>query len=149
MVSILESIADFAPLTTDTRFLIEKARHALANQICHQFADENRVLHVLTLDPALEQKIVESKAQDGSSGEIFAALEPSLHSAWIRTLGKSVRAVSDQGYYPVILCSFQARYLVKTALNRELPEVAVISVAEIAQDYTVESIGVIRIEQNQ
>jgi len=148
MVSILESIADFAPLTTDTRFLIEKARQALSSQICHQYADENRALHVLTLDPSLEQKIVDSKAQS-SSGDIFAALEPTVHSAWIRTLGKSVRAVHDQGFYPVILCSFQARYLVKTALDRELPEVAVISVAEIAQDYTVESIGIIALEQEQ
>ena len=148
MVSILESIADFAPLTTDTRFLIEKARQALSSQICHQYADENRALHVLTLDPSLEQKIVDSKAQ-GGSGDIFAALEPTVHSAWIRTLGKSVRAVYDQGFYPVILCSFQARYLVKTALDRELPEVAVLSVAEIAQDYTVESIGIIALELEQ
>ena len=148
MVSILESIADFAPLTTETRFLVEKARQALSNQICHQYADENRVLHVLTLEPALEQKIVDSKAQN-SSGEFFSALEPALHSLWIRTLGKSVRAMHDQGFYPVILCSYQARYLVKTALDRELPEVAVLSVAEIAQDYTVESVGVVRLEQEK
>ena len=147
MVSILESIADFAPLTTDTRFLVEKARQSLASQICHQFADENRIIHVLTIDPSLEQKIIDSKAQD-SSGDIFSALEPTLHSAWIRTVGKSVRAVHDQGYFPVVLCSFQARYLVKTALERELPEVAVLSVSEIAQDYSVESIGVIRLEDH-
>ena len=48
---------------------------------------------------------------------------------------------------PVILCSESARYLVKTALDRELPEVAVLSVPEIAQDFAVESIGVIRHEQ--
>ena len=144
MVSILESIADFAPLTTDTRFLIEKARESLASQLCHQYADEDRVLHVLTLDPSLEQKIVDSKTQN-SSGEIFSALEPSLHRAWIQSLGKSVRHVQDQGYFPAILCSFQARYLVKTAMERELPDVAVLSVAEIAQDYQVESIGVIRL----
>jgi flagellar biosynthesis protein FlhA len=148
MVSILESIADFAPLTTDTRFLIEKAREALSSQICHQYANEDRTLHVLTLDPSLEQKIVDSKAPT-SSGEYVSALEPALHSAWIRTLGKSVRAVHDQGYFPVILCSYQARYLVKSALERELPEVAVMSVAEIAQDYTVESVGVIRLEKEQ
>ena len=146
MVSILEAIADFAHLTTDTRFLIEKARHALASQICHQYANEERALNVLTLDPSLEQKIVDSKAQD-SSGDIFAALEPGLHNLWIRAVGKAVRAVHDQGYFPVILCSFQARYLVKTALERELPEVAVLSVSEIAQDYSVGSIGVIRLEE--
>jgi flagellar biosynthesis protein FlhA len=146
MVSVLESIADFAPLTTDTRFLIEKARQALGSQICHQYADEDRVLHVLTLDPSLEQKIVDSRAQN-SSGDIFSAMEPGLHSAWIRTLGKSVRAVHEKGYFPVLFCPDQARYLVKTALERELPEVAVLSVSEIAQDYSIQSIGVIRLEE--
>jgi len=148
MVSILESIADFAPYTTETRFLIEKARQALSSQICHQYADEEHTLHVLTLEPSLEQKIVESKAQSGS-GDVFSALEPALHSAWIKSLGRSVRSVIDQGYPPVILCSTQARYLVKTALERELPEVAVLSVAEIAQDYKVESVGIIALEQEQ
>ena len=146
MVSILESIADFAPLTTDTRVLIEKARQALSSQICHQFADENRALHVLTLDPFLEQKIVESRAQS-SSGDIVSAMEPALHNAWIRALGKSVRLVHDQGYFPVILCTYQARFLVKTAMERDFPEVAVLSVEELAQDYTVEQVGVIALEQ--
>ena len=148
MVSILESIADFAPFTTDTRFLVEKARQALSSQICHQYADESRTLHVLTLDPSLEQKIVDSKAQNGS-GDVFSALEPALHSAWIRTLGKSVRAVTEQGFFPVILCPQQARYLVKTALDREFPEVAVLSVVEIALDYKVESIGIITLDKEK
>jgi flagellar biosynthesis protein FlhA len=72
-----------------------------------------------------------------------------MHSAWIRAIGRAMRAVVDQGFYPVILCSSQARYLVKTALDREQPEVAVISVAEIAQDYAVESIGIIALELEQ
>ena len=145
IVAILESIADFAPLSTDTRFLVEKARQALANQLCHQYADDEHVLHVLTLDQGLEQKMLASKTPDGS-GDIYAALEPSLHSAWIRSLGKSVRLMHEQGFYPVILCSPQTRYLVKTALERELPEVAVLSVAEIARDYTLESVSVIKLE---
>ena len=154
MVSILEAIADYAYLVTDTPnapgvytgFLVEMARQALGSQICHQYADENRTLHVLTLDPSLEQKIVDSKAQR-SSGEYFSALDPAMQHAWIRMLEKSVSAVKDQGYYPVILCSAKARYLVRTALERELPEVAVLSVAEITKDYLVESVGVIRLGQ--
>ena len=154
MVSILEAVADYAHLITDspgspgiyTGFLVEMARQALGSQICHHYADENRTLHVMTLDPALEQKIVDSKTQS-SSGEYFSALDPQLQSAWIRTLGKSVSAVHEQGFYPVILCSSKARYLVRTALERELPEVAVLSVAEITRDYLVESVGVIRVGQ--
>jgi flagellar biosynthesis protein FlhA len=145
MVSILEAVADFSHLTRETRFLIEKARQALGSQICHQYADDNRTLHVLTLDPELEQKIVESRTVN-SSGDAFAALEPNIHNAWIRVLRQSVSAVHRQGYFPVLLCSEPARHLVKTAMERELPEVAVLSVPEIVRDFSVESIGVIRLE---
>ena len=144
-VSILESIADFWPVSSVTWFLVEKARQALASQICHQFADEDRVLHVLTIDPVLEQKIFDSKVQN-NSGEVFAALEPTLQNAWIRALGKAVGAVRGQSYYPVLLCSQNSRYIVRAALERELPEVAVISFAEIALDYKIESIGIVKLE---
>jgi flagellar biosynthesis protein FlhA len=145
MVSILEAVADFSHFTRETRFLTEKARQALGSQICHQYADENHTLHVLTLDSGLEQKIVESKTVN-SSGEEFAALEPEVHNLWIRALRHAVSAVHGQGYFPVILCSEQARHLAKTAMERELPEVAVLSVHELVQDFRVESIGVIRLD---
>ncbi|GAB6392391.1 MAG: flagellar biosynthesis protein FlhA [Treponematales bacterium] len=146
LVTILEAIADYAPLTRDTRFLIEKARQALGGQICGRFADEKRMLHVLTLDPDLEKKIVDSKVET-SSGDSYAALEHSVQQKWVIALSRSVAAVQQQGYMPVILCSEAARYLTRTALEKELPETAVLSVPEIAQDYTVESVGVIRIEE--
>ncbi|MDR0313389.1 MAG: flagellar biosynthesis protein FlhA [Treponema sp.] len=145
MVSILEAVADFSRLSNDTRFITEKARQALGGQICRQYADDERCLHVLTLEPGLEQKIVESKIQN-SYGDIVAALEPSLHKGWINAISRVVEAVSKQRYTPVILCSEAARYLIRTALDREFPQVAVLSVLEIAPEYKVESIGVIQIQ---
>jgi flagellar biosynthesis protein FlhA len=146
MVSILEAVADFSRLSNDTRFITEKARQALGGQICRQYADDERCLRVLTLDPALEQKIVESKIQN-SYGDVVAALEPALHKAWIEAISRAVETVSkqQQRYTPVILCSEAARYLIRTALDREFPQVAVLSVLEIAPEFKVESIGVIRI----
>jgi flagellar biosynthesis protein FlhA len=143
-VSILEAIADYAPVSRDPVFLTEKARQALGMQICRHYTDENRVLRVLTIDQALEQKIIDSRAETVSG--VVAALEPQIQSAWIRALSRSVAAVQDKGWYPVILCSAAARYLVKYSTERELPELAVLSVPEIVQDITVESVGVIRLE---
>jgi flagellar biosynthesis protein FlhA len=145
LVSIMEAIADYAPLATDTRFLIEKARQALGRQLCAQFADEKRVIHVLMLDRDLEQRITESKTETG--GELISAMEPELHQAWLRALSRAVARVREQGYFPVILCSEAARFLVKSALDRELPEVAVLSVPEIiVKDFQIESIGIIKLE---
>ncbi|MDR2101709.1 MAG: flagellar biosynthesis protein FlhA [Treponema sp.] len=144
MVSILEAVADFAPVTRNVRFLAEKARQALGRQLCHQYADENNVLRVLTLDHSLEQKIIESQAETSSG--IISALEPAIQNAWIKALSRSIAAVREQGLFPVILCSEAARYLVKSSSERELPELVVLSIPEIISDITVEAVGVIRLE---
>jgi flagellar biosynthesis protein FlhA len=143
-VSILEAVADYAPISRNVQFLTEKARQALGSQICHQYADDERRLHVLTIDQALEEKIIESKYETASGDR--AALDPQTHGAWIRAVSKTAAAVKEQGWLPVILCSEKARYLVKDATEREIPELVVISVPEIPQDITVESVGVIRPE---
>jgi flagellar biosynthesis protein FlhA len=143
-VSILEAVADYAPMSRNVQFLTEKARQALGSQICHQYADDERRLHVLTVDQALEEKIIESKYETASGDR--AALDPQTHAAWIRSVSKTAAAVKEQGWRPVILCSEKARYLVKDATEREIPELVVISVPEIPQDITVEAVGVIRLE---
>lgn len=144
MVTILEALADFAPVTRDTRFLTEKARQALGRQICHRYADDRLVLHVLTLDPGLEQKIIDSRVETSSG--LVSALDPAVQNAWIKALTRSVAAVQEHGWYPIIVCSESARYLVKSSTDRDLPELVVLSVPEIVGDVTLESVGVIRLD---
>ncbi|HOC29162.1 MAG TPA: flagellar biosynthesis protein FlhA, partial [Treponemataceae bacterium] len=71
MVVILETLADYRPITKDTTILVEKVRQALARQICLQYADDTRTLHVLTVEPALVQKIVDSRV-DTVNGPVAA-----------------------------------------------------------------------------
>jgi len=144
MVSILESIADYAPVSKNIWFLTEKARQALASQICHQYADDDHRLRVLTIDPALEQKLIDSKYETPSG--IVCALDPPTQKAWIKAVVKAVTAVKEKGWMPVVLCSEQARFLVKNSTDRELPDLAVLSVPEIVPDILPEAAGIIRIE---
>jgi flagellar biosynthesis protein FlhA len=143
-VSILEAVADYAPVYKDTKFLIEKARQSLAMQICHQYADDQHTLRVLMLDPALEQKIVDSQVSTRSG--TISALDPQTRAGWLRALFRSVSAVREKGWLPVIFCSEEARALVKSSTEREIPDLVVLSVQEIAQGITLESVGVIKLE---
>jgi len=143
-VSILESIADYAPVSKNIWFLTEKARQAVASQICYQYADEDRRLRVLTIDPALEQKLIDSKYETPSG--IICALDPPSQKMWIKAVVKAVTAVKERGWMPVILCSEQARFLVKNSTDRELPDLAVISVPEIVPEIIPEAVGIIKIE---
>jgi len=144
LVSILEAIAEYAPISKNVLFLTEKARQALANQICNQYADEDKHLRVLTIDPALEQRIIDAKYETATG--IGCALDPPTHKAWIKSVAKAVTAVKEKGWMPVILCSEPARFLVKNSTDRELPDLAVLSVPEIVTGIIPEAVGMIRIE---
>jgi len=144
MVTILEAIAEYAPFSKNVWFLVEKARQALGSQICHQYADDDRRLRVLTIAPELEQKIIDGKYETQSA--LLCAMDPPSQQAWIKAVSKAVIAVKNRGMLPVILCSEQARPLVRNSTDRELPELAVISVPEITQDVLPEAVGIIRLE---
>ncbi|MCL2809583.1 MAG: flagellar biosynthesis protein FlhA [Treponema sp.] len=144
MVSILEALADFAPVSKNIWFLTEKARQALASQICHQYADDDHILRVLTIDPSLEQKIIDAKYETASG--LVCALDPPTQKAWIKSVVRAVTAVKEKGWMPVVLCSEQARFLVKNITDRELPDLAVLSVPEITKDIKPEAVGIIRLE---
>ncbi|MDR2079782.1 MAG: flagellar biosynthesis protein FlhA, partial [Treponema sp.] len=147
MVAILEALADYgqaAKTAKNMQFLIEKARQALSRQICLQYATDDRVLRVLTISQSLEQKILDSSVETASG--IMSAMDPPTRTAWIKALSRSVAAVQDQGWYPIILCSEAARYLVKSSTERELPDLVVLSVPEVVPDVTVEAVGEIAVE---
>ena len=147
-IVILETLADFRPITPDVSFLVEKVRQALGRQICLQYADENKTLHVLTVEPALAQKIIESRI-DTVNGPM-AALEPSEQRMWIRSLIQAVTTMQKNGFLPIVLApEASARVLIKNSTDREIPDLVVLSIPEIAKDIQVEVIGEIKLEQDK
>jgi flagellar biosynthesis protein FlhA len=145
MVPILETLADYGPVSKDTSFLVEKTRQSLGRQICLQYAGEDRVLRVLTVNPELEQMIIDSRV-DTASGPV-AALEPKVHRRWIQAVTNGVHQAQQMGISPVILCSEAARTVVRKSIQRELPEVPVLAVPEITADIATEGIGEIVLDE--
>ena len=147
-IVILETLADFRPITSDVSILVEKVRQALGRQICLQYADDNKMLHVLTVEPSLAQKIIESRI-DTVNGPM-AALEPSEQRMWIRSLIQAVTTVQKNGFLPIVLApEASARILIKNSTDREIPDLVVLSIPEIAKDIQVEVIGEIKLEQDK
>jgi flagellar biosynthesis protein FlhA len=99
---------------------------------------------VLTLAPELEQKIISSKLKT-SYGEV-CNLDINTFELWINAVSKAVAVVKEKKWPPVILCSEDARFLVKNSTFRKLPELAVLSVLEIPLDIILEKVGVISLE---
>ena len=120
-------------------FLVEKARQSLGRQICLQHADEHKTLRVLTLDPALEQKIIDRRV-DTAAGAGHRAGAPAAAALASPAVSNAVHAAQEQGHLPVVLCSEAARPLRQGGtIAREIPHLVVLSVPEVVPEVRVES----------
>lgn len=143
MVVILETLGDYGKLTRDPWTLTEKVREALGAQICQQYADENKVLHVLNLSQSLAQKILDHRADMPGKGPIVA-FDPVDARNYISTMSNAVAAVRERNYLPIILCPSEVRRLVKSSTELEMPGIIVLSINEVmaaSPNIKVESLG--------
>ena len=143
MVVILETLGDYGKLTRDPWTLTEKVREALGAQICQQYADENKVLHVLNLSQSLAQKILDHRADMPGKGSIVA-FDPVDARNYISTMSNAVAAVRERNYLPIILCPSEVRRLVKSSTELEMPGIIVLSINEVmaaSPNIKVESLG--------
>ncbi|MBO4508430.1 MAG: flagellar biosynthesis protein FlhA [Spirochaetaceae bacterium] len=147
MVVILETMLDYADVTKKTDVLVERVREALGRQICLQYVDtDNNDVHtlkVLTVEPSFLTKLLESRVET-TTGPI-AALDPALQREWIVALSGTIASVREKGFMPVIMSPSETRLLVKKSAEREIPNLVVISVSEIATDIHVEMLGEIKV----
>jgi flagellar biosynthesis protein FlhA len=145
LVMILEAMGDYGSITKDIGFLTEKVRQTLGRQICLQYATDGKNLKVLTIDPVLEQSIIDSKMETRNG--YIAALEPDFQRAWINSVANQIRMMQESGYNPVILSSEPARPLVKSSTQKAMPNLAILSVPEVVNDINIESVGVISLTE--
>lgn len=144
LVTILETLADTAPLTKDTDFLTEYVREALGRQITMMYL-ENDVLHVLTLAPEWEDAI--SSAIDYTEHGMTVSLDPRLLQSLYVQLG---RALEEHPLpHPIILVAPQIRAALKHLTQRAIPKLVVLSYNEIAPDIEVQAHGVVKWINNE
>ncbi len=148
MVTILETLANFAPITKDPYFLTEKVRQALGAQICLQYTDEKKTLHVLRLSQSLSQKILEHRVEQPGQ-KPYVAFDPVDGRNYINAMSASIAAVRDRNFLPVVLCVDEVRQLVKSSTDREIPGLVVLSISEIMAaggEVKVETLGDINVQ---
>ena len=141
LVSILETLADSARSTRDVDALIELVRQALKRQISKQHSDAQGVIRALTLDPRLEQKILDS-VQRTERGTVLA-LDPRVGQQLFAALTREMERVLGQGVTPIVLCSAALRPYLRRLLEKALPQLTILSYNELMPRLEVQSAGVV------
>ena len=141
--TILETLADYAPMTKDTDLLTEYVRMNLARQISKNHQAANATIDAVALNQEIEDAIARS-VQETPQGS-FMSLEPNMAQKILLKLKENLEEVIAKGHQPVLLVSHQTRRFVRKLTERAFPGIPVLSHNEISQNVKVQTIKVVRL----
>ncbi|WP_225768947.1 type III secretion system export apparatus subunit SctV [Inquilinus sp. Marseille-Q2685] len=140
---VLETLAEWGQKEQDVILLTEYVRGGLKRQICHAHADERKVIHALILDRGAEEVLRQSIRQ--TTVGAYLALPEGQAEELVDTIRGHLGRVVAGGRPPVILPALDTRRFLRQTLARNQVEAMVLSYAEIAPDYTVQPVAVVRL----
>ncbi len=144
LVRIFEALSLRAARTKELDPLVESARLALGPAIAAPYLVD-KVLHVLTFDPQLEQRILESLRPSEQGQSI--ALDPDSSQALLTNLAQLVTEVENRNLRPVLVCAPQLRAAVHRLVHPIVPRLAVLSYQELVGAEQIRSEGTVGTEQ--
>lgn len=145
--TILETLADYAPMSKDSDILVEYVRYALSPTITQKFSDEDGKLHALTIDPELEQTIAEAAQQSSRAGHFGVVdLAPDIINRIYISLSKHVEAMTSSGRQPIVITSPTVRQAFRRLTEPVLPQLVVLSFGELLVNVQVESVGIVSLQ---
>ena len=139
ILTVIETLADYAPLTKDTDILTEYVRQRLARTITKPYLENKKTLKVLNIKPSIEELL--TKGINQTDFGAYLALGPSEANKIIHHVKRSLDDVAAKIEQPVILCSTTVRRHLKKLCDSFQVNVAVFSHNEIPGGLQVQSLG--------
>lgn len=136
---ILETLGDYAGRTKDPVLLTEYVRHRLARQICTRYRDAESKLHVITLDPAMEDRI--RAGFEHNERGLFIRMSPQAIEATCNAIANELQKLTTAGHTPIVLVSPQIRAALKQITESHLSQLVVLSFNEVTRDTQIATVG--------
>ncbi len=143
LVTIFETLADNAPTTHDTDVLTEYVRQSLKRAISNKYFPSNEMTSVVTLDPKIEQEIMNSVKQTEQGA--YINLDPDRTKQLLASVQDEVDKMEELGKNPIIITSPIVRMYFKKITEDQFKDLIVISYNEIENDVELQSIGMVTV----
>ncbi len=141
LLTIFETLADYATTTRDTDILTEYVRQSLKRAISNKFFPANETTSVVTLDPKLEQEIMSSVKQTEQGA--YLTLDPGKTRAIMDAVGVETKKLEDLGKMPVIITSPIVRVYFKKLTEDYYKDLVVVSYNEVESNIELQSVGMV------
>ncbi len=142
MLTIVETLDDYAGGVKNPEILAEYVREKLSRSIVRPYLDSQGVLPVLTLNGNAE-RLVQEGIRQTDNGATFLSLNPATAQKLMQNINAAVENAVNTDGQPVILTSPVVRPHLAQLITRFLPSIPVISQAEIPSDIRLQSVGTV------
>ena len=141
LARILEALSSQTSVTQDSIQLADHVREVLAQAICEPFLDQERRLHAIVLEPALELHLRQSLHE----GKLV--LNPQQMEKFIVRVATLCRVASQEKQGVALLVDTTLRRPLRDLLGRPLPDLSLLAYTEIPGDMLLEADATIRREE--
>ncbi len=146
LISIFETLADYAATSRDTDILTEYVRQALKRAISSKYFGDGDMTSVVTLDPKVEQMIMSSIKQTEQGA--YISLDPAITKKILKNTEVELQKLENKGQAPIIITSPIVRMYFKKLTNDYFNDLIVISYNEIDSNIELKSVGVVTVDDN-
>ena len=141
LLTIFETLADYAQTTRDTDVLTEYVRQSLKRAISAKYFPANETTSVVTLDPKVEQEIMSSVKQTEQGA--YLTLDPDKTKAIMASVETEVGKLEKLGKNPIVITSPIVRMYFKRLTEDYYKDLIVVSYNEIDANVELQSVGMV------
>ena len=146
LATIIETVSDYAPASSEADVLAEYTRMSLKRQITELYKDKDGRINVFTIDPALEQALADS-IQNTKQG-LMLLIDPVMTEKLLEQMARQVDVLQAAGQRPVCICSPNIRLALRRLVEASSPNLSVVSYNEILSNVELVSTGMVRLQDD-
>lgn len=139
--AIVETLVDHGKTIKDPSLLTELVRQRLGPTICQALLGTHSALQVMTLDPGIEQNLMQSIRAAEASGALV--LDPKFAEQLVARLAQLADKMMKSNLMPVLLCAPELRRHVRALAERMMPHLRVVAHSEIPAGFELRAFGTV------
>lgn len=140
--SIFETLADNCKKVTHPDILTRYVRKALGRGIIKKYLANETMLHIATLDRAVEDVLV-GALQTAEDGTTYFNIDTRYVERLLNQVAEAMRKFDTLGTMPVLVCGSRIRWDLRKLINRFVPGVVVVAFDEIPSEIQTNKVGVV------
>ena len=138
---IMECIADFASVSKNPDDLSEQVRRRLGVYFVADYECEPGVVKALTLDPRLEQMLMQKVQRN--QFDVGLVIDPQSAQHLLNELTQRMTEMSELGLTPVIITTSELRLAFRRFFEPSLIKLSVLSYQELPSQTEIQNFGII------